>query len=152
MVLRRDHDLIERDGAEFAATLHRHPCRCAIDQNVPHHHRRESEKVRAIIPLRPRLIDQLEVRLVHQRRRGQCRRAIPRAMPMSDLAKLVVHRDDELVERFAATAPQLTKEISTARLSCHGSRLSRGPAPSCRLPDVLPFSLVEGDNIVRGRD
>src|SRR5262249_20858174 len=39
----------------------------AIDENAPHHLRRDGEELRAVLPLRAPLIDETQIRLVHER-------------------------------------------------------------------------------------
>jgi hypothetical protein len=51
-------------------------CAGAIDENMSHCNRRECEKVRAIAPRDPRLLDELQVGLVNKTGRGQSRSAI----------------------------------------------------------------------------
>ena len=40
-----------------------------IDEQPPHHVRRDGEEVRAVLPPHAALVDQLQVGLVHERRR-----------------------------------------------------------------------------------
>ena len=59
-----------------------------------------------------RLIDELEIRLVHQRGRDEGRLRIVRAtMPPGNLAKLVVQRGDEGIDRFATAGSKLVEAI-----------------------------------------
>jgi hypothetical protein len=70
---------------------------------------REREKVRTVLPVRSRLIDELEVSLVDERRRGdgavsRRRTAIPGEMSVRDQPKLVVDHRDQAIERVTSTA------------------------------------------------
>lgn len=54
------------------AALFRSPGAGAVDQDAPHHLRRDGEELRAILPGCPALIDEPDVCLVHERRRLEC--------------------------------------------------------------------------------
>ncbi len=89
----------------------------AIGENVPHRDRGERKKMGAIVPLRARLVDELDVRLVDQRRGDERRGFAPREpVPVSDLPKLVVEQDRDAVERITMPASKSIEEVGVVRL------------------------------------
>ena len=89
-----DGDLlfVQRYAPLHAAPLERHTRLGPIDQDVPHGHRRQCQKVRTVAPRRSRMIDELEIGLVHESRRLQ--RSAPAScgqLPMGNPAQLLVH-------------------------------------------------------------
>jgi hypothetical protein len=56
----------QRDPHRVAAALVRGAIACVIDQDPPHHHRRHPHELGTVLPVHPALIDQPEIRLVHE--------------------------------------------------------------------------------------
>jgi hypothetical protein len=82
-----------------AAALDTHSCFGAIDEDMSHRNRGEREEVRSIVPVGARLIDELEIGLVHERGRGKRLHIATRGpVAMGDVAQLVVENGDETVE------------------------------------------------------
>ena len=69
--------VVERDALQPALPFLREPRLRAIDEHVPHRHRRQREEMRAVAPRDARLIDELEVRFVDEPGRGQRAAALP---------------------------------------------------------------------------
>jgi hypothetical protein len=99
-------DVVERDSAPSAASLLRAGLARAIDDDVSHRQRGDGEKMRSIAPFAARLLRQLEICLVYERRRRQC--SITSAAECSgseavvgDSTKLVVCDGNDFVEGFA---------------------------------------------------
>ena len=71
----RAHAVVERDPGPSTRSLGHAPCPCTIDEDAAHHLRRDAEELTAVLPRRAALVDEFQVRLVHERRRLQ--RVIP---------------------------------------------------------------------------
>ena len=63
--------LVEREFLKFAAALVGLLSACVVNEYAPHHLCGNTEKVRAILPVRLRLIDHAQVSLVYERGRLQ---------------------------------------------------------------------------------
>jgi hypothetical protein len=71
---------------------------------MSHGNRGKREEVRLVVLRRLRLIDELEIGLVHERRRRERGRLVARpAMPAGDLAQLVIEKSGNSVERVPPT-------------------------------------------------
>ena len=74
-----------------------------VHQDAPHHLRRDAEEVRAVLPLDAPLADQLEVRLVDERRALQrVADRFSRQVPSRNRAQLLVDERHQLIERLLA--------------------------------------------------
>jgi hypothetical protein len=101
----------------------------------------------AIVPLRSRLIDELEVCLVDEIRGRERIVSASRMLPVSDLTELAVKERRELVERNAVSAPEAVKNVVMS-LSTHTSE-SRERA--CRVFDrFLVLQDEASDDLVTG--
>lgn len=86
---------------------------------MAHGHSCDRQKVRAIIPLRPRLIGELQIDLVHERGRSQSRIfGAADALAMRDHAKLIIKERGQLVERFAFSGAKPLQQMVVS-LSWH---------------------------------
>jgi len=63
--------IVERHASLPTGPLDHLPASRAVDENATHHHRGDPEELRPVLPGRVVLIDQPNVRLVHERRRLQ---------------------------------------------------------------------------------
>jgi hypothetical protein len=76
-----------------------------IDQNAPHHLRRDCEEVSAVLPIDVSLIEQFHVRFVHDRRRLQpAMPPLAGELPRCERAQLAVDERNQPLERLAAAA------------------------------------------------
>jgi hypothetical protein len=98
---------------------------------VAHRNRGYRQEMGAIIPLRSRLIDELEVCLVNEIRGRERIVSASRMLPVSDLTELAVKERGEIIERHAVPAPEAVKNVVMS-LSTHTSE-SREQA--CRVFD-----------------
>jgi len=102
VVVDGDECVVERDRAMCTAALLGDPTSCTIDENVSHRDGRDTQKVRAILPVRSSRMRKLEIELVNERRRGQ-RVAWSRGkLTARGATKLVIHERKDLVECFTA--------------------------------------------------
>ena len=88
----------------------------SIDQDMPHRERRDGEEVRTVAPLRRRLVDEFDVRLVDERgRRERAAASTDRKLSMGDGAQLPVHDRHESVEWFRGPATLFPEDVG----ACH---------------------------------
>ena len=75
-----------------------------VDKNAAHHACGHGEEVRAVGPLRARLIHELEIRLVDEGGRAErVASALSSKMAVRDMSELVVDAREKLIERFLIT-------------------------------------------------
>ena len=112
--------VVERDALPHAAALERDALPRAIDEHVPHRQRRDGEEVRAIAPVGPRLVDELEVGLVDERRRRERAGRAARGEPaVRDGAQLLVGERDEPIDRLGRVAAELGEQVDPCRRGGH---------------------------------
>lgn len=97
--------VVEGDSSPSAAAFEGGAFSRAVDDDMSHRQRRNREKVRMVTPRAARLFRELEIRLVHQRRRRQgaalATVAITAREPkVRDSTKLVIGERNDFVERF----------------------------------------------------
>ena len=68
---RRSRRIVDRDASPLAGPLGHLPRPGPIDEDAPHDLRRHAKELAAVLPHDTTLIDQPQVRLVHERRRLQ---------------------------------------------------------------------------------
>jgi hypothetical protein len=112
LIVDGDVRIIESNAAPLAAALQRGSRLRPVDEDVSHRDRRDGEEVGAVTPIRPRLIDQLEVGLVDEGGRGQrAASCASRELAVCNDAQLVVDERNELVDCPVAAAAQLHEQV-----------------------------------------
>jgi len=99
-----------------------------VDKNTAHHLGADGEEVSATVPIDPRLVHQLQIRFMNQRRRLKgVIRSLARKISLGQLAKLIVHQRHQTI-RGAGILPHRVEEVRNLR------GLSQGrPAPWCKI-------------------
>ena len=102
---------LDRSGAAAAATCSA-PRSRVIDEQPPHDPRRHRQKVRAVAKASTAQVDQLEIRLMDERRGIQrgARVLVPEAL-MGDTAEMLVHERDKLVQRVSLPLAPALQEL-----------------------------------------
>jgi hypothetical protein len=95
------HQLIQGNHTSVAATFPAPPGLRIIDEHVAHGPGSRGEKVSSILPImRLTLRDELDVRLMHERRRVEGMIALPvLPLPPREPPQLVIDKSEKLVER-----------------------------------------------------
>ena len=132
--------VLERDAPPCSTAL-----QCAlrlgsIDEHVAHGNRRDGKKMGAIMPVRSRLIDQLEVGLVNEGGRRERAAGCPGGeLAVGNDAQLIVDERDELIERGLFSAAQLGQHIRAGFVDvvfCHGLSLVGLAEPTRVCPNM----------------
>ena len=85
---------------------------CSQSSVPPHRARRDCEEVPAILPVDGGLAGQLQVGLVHERRRVErAARPPPQQLPPRRLAQVLIDQADQVVERAAVAGSVATQEL-----------------------------------------
>ena len=98
-----------------------------LDDQATHRHGRDREEHGALALRDPVLVDEPEIRLVDDLRRGQRVVRLRRAqLPVGDPPEVVVDERKESVERLAVAAGGIQEQVGCLALSIHAT--SRTPA------------------------
>jgi len=97
-----------------------------VDQDVPHHLAHVRVQVRAIIERLTFAGDQLQVRLVHQRRGLQRMSGFSRALAARQLMQAIVDARDQRLERSAVAPGHAGKNFGDLGFGVHAHRPSLG--------------------------
>jgi hypothetical protein len=111
----------ERDPSLGASALGPHSAPRVVDENPSHQLRGDGEEVRPVLPLHAALIDELQIRLVHQRRRlERMVGSLARKVPFGQRLQLPVDHRHHLVEGFRAAVAALLEKLREVRRSGQG--------------------------------
>ena len=116
----RGQIVVERDMRCGTAALLRGPPPRAVDENVAHRDGGDAEKVRAIPPVGALRSRELEIELVHERRRRQRVARTNRQLAARGATQLVINEGKHLIERFAPASAKITKKLRDAGHTCIG--------------------------------
>jgi len=151
LIVSADVLLVETDVVLVAPSLQPPASLRSIDQDMPHRQRRDGEEVRTVTPLRLRLVDEFDVRLVDERgRRERAAASTYSKLSMGDGAQLRVHDGHKSVERFGGAAPQFPEDGRACRSVIHIRQTARCESawkPRCRILArrvVLPGDARDG--------
>lgn len=107
------HGDAERDALLEAAALGGDPIARVIDEDAPHHHCRESDELRAVPPVHALLVDEPEVRLVHQ---CSWLKRVVGALPVhvagSKASQLIIDERQHLLTRSLAASAYVEQQLS----------------------------------------
>jgi hypothetical protein len=117
-----DRDILQRDVRDAAAALGSLAAASMVDQHVPHHLRGHREEVRARLPADVLLIDQPQVRLVHER--GRLEKGAGCLTPhvtAGQAVELLVYEGDETIEGGRIAAAPIYEQACDLVFARHGS-------------------------------
>ena len=105
--------IVEREWSHAIATLPCPSAACVIDENAAHELRRDAEEVRTVPPFDAALVDEAEIRLVHQRRRlkGDLIRLAPHRTGCLTM-QLGIDGREELLANLLLARPPTNEEAS----------------------------------------